>query len=275
MKRSGVTADDALCCPKESAQGAHFTIVANGFGVAAGSLNGGSEGFFAGTVVDDAGQATVLVNALGQFPEAVDRPTFGAPTTAGAEDDVVSEPSGGEIRANFRGVLVFDTERKAGDWIPSAGARRELAILVSDVNCAASHTVCIENGDAELTNCGRRKADAPGAAAEEWKEGGLPKALIIDRGVPADAAELRDDVTDGSELTRIDGPNFRGKGATLDEFHPARMGEPNDASSWKGFTKTGNRGKRVDDIAERAEADDDEVLVRHEGLFEWNRGRLE
>src|SRR5580692_7098467 len=59
------------------------------------------------------------------------------------------------------------------------------------------------------------------------------------------------------------GPDLRSKRAGLDEKFPARVRDPDDFCAWKSLAKSGDRGKRVHDVAESAEAHDQKARLRH------------
>jgi len=100
MERTGVTADDAFCALEQGHELAEFAVVENRICVAAGGFYSGGERFFAGAIVDYASYVQFLANFLTEFAETFGGPAFGAPATAGAQDNVVINAGGDKVRAD-------------------------------------------------------------------------------------------------------------------------------------------------------------------------------
>ena len=84
---------------------AELAVIGEWFSIAAGGFYSGGESFFSGAVVDYAAHVQLFSNFPAEFAEAFSGPAFGAPAAARAEDDVVVDAGGGEIRRNPQTVV--------------------------------------------------------------------------------------------------------------------------------------------------------------------------
>ena len=263
MERAGVPADNALRALQQGHEGAEFAVVDDRFGTAAGGVHFPGEGFFAGAVINHTTKVQVFEDFLAEGAEALGGPAFGAPAAAGAEDDVFPYAGSSDVCADAPAVHVADAEMDGSDGLRGAGTEREFAILIGNVRGFWGDAIGVQDGDAKFPDGGGREADAQGDAGKKREERGFPEALVVEGSIEAARANSGDDGADIGEVAGIHGPDFGGELRGGDEIHPAGMGEPDDFGARKCGAKSGDGGKGVDDIAERAEADDEDTRLRH------------
>jgi|SRR5580704_1879835 len=133
------------------------------------------------------------------------------------------------------------------------------------MRCTRVDAVGVEDGHAEFANRLGRESDSFGDSREKWKQRGLPETLIVNGGVPALRADFSNRFADAGEIAGIDGPDFGGEAAAGDKIYPAGVREPDDFGARERVAQAGDGGKGVDDVAEGAEADDEETRLRHAG----------
>src|ERR1700721_422687 len=126
----------------------------------------------------------------------------------------------------------------------------------------AANTIGVKNGNAKFANRFRGKANSALDAAEKCQRCGFPQGLIIDRSVPANGSNIFNDFAQRRNRASLGGPDLRRQAAALDQASPSWVRKPNNFCAWESFTQCRNSGECVHDIAERAEAQNQETGFR-------------
>jgi len=198
------------------------------------------------------------------------RPELGAPAGIGMERDVGAE------------VLEGVGER-------STGGELEVEGLDGDVEVLEAGEVALGGGDGGVGDvfvieragafAGGFQADAAGAAGGPGHQGAAEEALEVDGDVVLFVAELAAPAPDFGEAHGR-GPAFAGvkdglaqAGMALEDFGEGVVDDPVDLGGRPAALESGEDGQRLDDVAERAGFDDQNLQgLNLDGITELTEG---
>src|SRR6266849_459521 len=271
MQRTGISANNAKGISQKSHQRAEVVIIEERTGSAARIANCCRKLFFSRAIVDDAAQPQDLAYLFAKRAKSLRGPALGAPASSGTKSNVAFDAVNLQIAAPCRCIGWRNVERETGATALCVRAQRKLTVLVGDVYLRASNAIGIEHGNAVLANCFWREADPARNSCEQWECRRFPQTLIVNRDAEFLFANAAQDCPNRGQQARLSGPDLRGQSATFDKKFPARMGQPDNLCIWQRFAQGGDGGKRMHNIAKRAQADDQKFRIRHAAPCGWIR----
>lgn len=192
-----------------------------------------------------------IAEERGELFVVFEGPLFGAPSGEGAGEDE------GRI-----GELTFGgTGREGGvdDALLGAGGGGEVEIPVDDVGGAWGDLLGVEGGGGAFAEERGGKAEAARGAGGAGEEGGLDEALDVDGDIDFVGAEVMPGGAEAGRGATVDGEDVVDVGIGVEEPLPFGVDGPGEACAGDGAAQGGGGGEGVEDIAESAEADEEDV----------------
>jgi hypothetical protein len=229
------------------------------------------EDFFTGPDINHRAETVATKQRVAERAEALRRPTLRFPAATGTDDDVIAGNALSRKRLADGAQFIFrDTQRKARlglELRPSAHC--EIDSHVHDMAARGNHAVGIKDGGAGFARGLAVATDAPRRAGKPGENGGAVASLKIERAGIRKAAQASDA---GKNIGKraAEGNRFVDDRDELDERGPSLVYDPVDRCGGKTRAQGSDGGNCVDQITQRAEADDEKSLrsFRHEGCSE-------
>ena len=137
-------------------------------------MHGFREIVFARTKINNAASTKPVPNFAAQDSKALRRPTLRAPAAARTQNDVVLNFRCPQVTLNTHIVPLGDAQLNYTDSFAGPGTLRKLTILFGDVSTNDTHSVRIQQRNAEFADRMRGKTDPSLHPAKEGQGSGFP-----------------------------------------------------------------------------------------------------